>query len=68
MEELKRKKMELLAARSSGAGKVSEVPGSKAKQDGTPGSKAEQDGSSSEDEDEDEDDESFAVDWRAQHL
>lgn len=60
--------MELLAARSSGAGKVSEVPGSKAKQDGTPGSKAEQDGSSSEDEDEDEDDESFAVDWRAQHL
>ncbi|XP_021730351.1 zinc finger protein 830-like [Chenopodium quinoa] len=56
VEELKRKKMELLAARSSRAGKVSEDPGSKAKQD------------SSSSEDEDEDDKSFAVDWRAQHL
>lgn len=56
VEELKRKKMELAAARSSRTNKLSEVSGPK----------AEQDGSSSEDED--EDDESFSVDWRAQHL
>lgn len=54
VEELKRKKMELLTARSSKAAKVSEVSGSKVEQDDTSS--------------EDEDDESFAVDWRAQHL
>lgn len=54
MEELKKRKKELLAARSLRTGKVSAVSGPKAEQDDTSS--------------EDEDDESFAVDWRAQHL
>lgn len=53
---LKRKKVELLAARSSKAGAASEDVGTK----------SDQDGSSSEDDDDDGN--TFAVDWRAQHL
>jgi len=51
---LKRKKAQLLSVKSSRAGSASDVAGTK----------SDQDGSSSDD----DDDESFAVDWRAQHL